>query len=119
MRWSRPMASATVSTSAPAPCHRSAMELMNEIFVARNAFELVEVRGAGFPGGGADADEDDLPVRSGRRRVGRHSEAAGIKALADQLGQAGLVERDFAAPDGPGLLDVVVHAEHVVPDVGE
>jgi hypothetical protein len=38
IRGSRPIASASVVTSAPAASHTSAIALMNEIFVARNAF---------------------------------------------------------------------------------
>ena len=38
MRWSRPMPSATVSTSAPVASHTFAISLMNEIRVTRAAF---------------------------------------------------------------------------------
>ncbi|OUD85812.1 hypothetical protein BC477_15495 [Clavibacter michiganensis subsp. michiganensis] len=38
MRSSYPMASASCVTSAPVASHTSAMALMKEIFVARNAF---------------------------------------------------------------------------------
>ena len=39
MRWSRPIPSATTSISAPTSSHTFAISLMNEIFVARNAFD--------------------------------------------------------------------------------
>ncbi len=38
MRSTYPMASASCVTSAPVASHTSAMALMKEIFVARNAF---------------------------------------------------------------------------------
>ena len=39
MRSSRPMSRATSVTSAPTPSQTFAISLMNEIFVARKAFE--------------------------------------------------------------------------------
>ena len=39
MRWSRPIPRATSRTSAPTCSHTLAISLMNEIFVARKAFE--------------------------------------------------------------------------------
>ena len=38
IRWSSPIPRATSSTSAPVSSHTLAISLMNEIFVARNAF---------------------------------------------------------------------------------
>ena len=46
MRWSSPMPRATSWTSAPSFSHRSAISLMNEILVARNALEAYLISSA-------------------------------------------------------------------------
>ena len=76
MRSSRPMPRATSTTSAPVSSHTLAISLMNEIFVARNAFEASLTISARL-----DVGADDRGVE---RRVERLDRVAGpVAAVAD------------------------------------
>ena len=56
---------------------------------------------------------DPLGDRTGQ------AQAACIEHLAEQLFDSWLVDRRFGPFQGRDLLLVLVHAEHVVPEVGE
>ncbi len=87
MRWSRPMPRATSSTSAPVSSQTFAISLMNEIFVAKNAFAAsliisalaTSVRTIGAPSGPyssqtaspAQSPSSPTTTRSGLRKSSR------------------------------------------------
>src|SRR6266567_3289913 len=97
MRPSRPMPRATSTTSAPVSSHTLAISLMNEIFVAKNAFAAsliisaleTSVRTSGAPSGAYSEQKARMLER--RAELGGEVQPRGV--AGDQLVQAGLVDR--------------------------
>ena len=67
---------------------------------------------------GAGADEVDVAELGRRRQVGGEPEPARVQGLAQELGQAGLVERHAAGGQRVDLRPVAVEGQHLVPEDG-
>jgi hypothetical protein len=52
-------------------------------------------------------------------QIGREAQPSFADVLADDLVEAGLVDRDLALVEGVDLLDVDIDTDHVVAEVGE
>lgn len=70
-------------------------------------------------GGGADRDEHHIRLRHAGLQIRGEGEAPGLHIILHQRRKAGFIDRDFAGLQGGDFALVLVHAGHVVSEVGK
>ena len=87
--------------------------------LAADGPDPVEVGAAVLALGGADGDEDQVGVDHAVSQAGGELEPAVTRVPVDQLGQAGLVDRDLTRLEHLDLGGDLIDADHVVAAFGQ
>jgi len=71
------------------------------------------------PRGGAHGDEHGGGCLDGRRQIGGERQPACLRVAGDEVVEPGLEDRDFASLERRYLRRVLVHADHVMAEIGK